>query len=217
MIISVHIRKCAGTSFRKSICDYFSEQILLDYGDEVGSSWPSSIQKRQLSSEQIKKNETEIIDKYSIIHGHFYKKKYDFLNVEKKYITFMRNPVERILSNYYYLKRNLDRTNPDSLIVNKLGFTLEEFIQHPDNRNVQSTYLQTDDLKEFEVVGLTEKYQESIEKINSLLNVNIATDISENVNPIANKQYDVSKNIINLIEHCNATDIELYHIAKNRF
>ena len=217
MIISVHIRKCAGTSFRKSLCDYFSDKICLDYGDEVGSSWPSSIQKRKESSELVKKNKKEIINRYNIIHGHFYKNKYDFLNVEKQYITFMRNPTERILSNYYYLKRKLNRTNPDSLIVSKLGFSLEEYIQHPDNRNMQSTYLQTSDLKEFEFVGLTEKYQESIEKINSLLNINIAANVSENVNPMATKEYNVPQSIINLIERYNAQDIELYEIAKNRF
>jgi hypothetical protein len=216
MIISVHIRKCAGTSFRKALSEYFSNKLLLDYGDEIGSSWPSSESKRLTSSNILQKNCDNVSKQYDIIHGHFHRAKYDCITVKKHYVTFMRHPVYRLLSNYHYLKRNHDRRNPDALIVNKLGFSLEEFAQHPDNRNLQSQYLQSENLSEFDFVGITEEYENSIKKMNDMLNLTLSYQSSENVNPFSIEQYGISSKTFSLIENCNSLDMELYEIAKER-
>lgn len=216
MIISIHIRKCAGTTFRASLANYFGDRVLFDYGDEVGSTWPSSINKRQLSLAQAFQNKNKTQLSFDVIHGHFYRDKYDFLDLEKRYITFLRDPVSRTLSNYFYLKRNLDRANPDALIVNKLGFSLKEYIQHPDCRNLQSQYLKTTTLKEFEFVGITEQYNSSIDKLNSALGIDLKTTDAENVNDKAANDYDVTPDILNLIQNCNLEDLRLYELALNR-
>ncbi len=216
MIISIHIRKCAGTTFRKSLANYFRKRVFFDYGDEVGSTWPSSIKKRQQSlvNAQQNKNSTQL--NFDVIHGHFYRDKYDFLDQRKRYITFLRDPVSRTLSNYFYLKRNLERQNPDALIVNKLGFSLKEYIQHPDCRNLQSQYLKTNTLTEFEFVGITEEYKSSIDKLNATLGIDLTTSDAENVNDKAAEDYDVTPDTFNLIQKCNLEDLRLYELALNR-
>jgi len=216
MIISIHIRKCAGTTFRKSLANYFGERVLFDYGDEVGSTWPSSLKKRQQSLANAKKNKNPTQSNFDVIHGHFYRDKYDFLDPGKRYITFLRDPVSRTLSNYFYLKRNLERENPDALIVNKLGFSLREYIQHPDCRNLQSQYLKTNTLAEFEFVGITEEYNSSIDKLNATLGIDLTTSDAENVNDKAAEDYDVTPDIFNLIQKCNPEDLRLYELALNR-
>lgn len=217
LIISLHLRKCAGTTLKRSLKDYFKAELLFDYGDEVGSTWPSSIQKRQQSLTAAKNIKDLIQSDYSVIHGHFYKDKYDFLDVEKRYITFMRDPVSRVLSNYHYLTRNVNRKNPDSLIVNKLGFSLEEFIQHPDCRNVQSQYLRSETLNDFDFVGIVEEYNESLKKLNNMFGIELLNGAMENVNETAVKGYEVPERVVNLIKNCNLEDLRLYEKAKDRF
>ena len=182
----------------------------------MGSSWPSSIKKRKASAVFAKKRAQKISKDFDIIHGHFYPEKYDFLGSNSQYITFMRDPVQRILSNYFYLKRKIDRKHPDALIVNQLGFSLEEFANHPDNKNVQAHCLQSQDLKEYQFVGITEHYNESLSALKQQMGIECPFVHSENVNQNAKSEYEVSAESIKVIEQCNQEDIKLYNIALDR-
>jgi len=210
MIISVHLRKCAGTTFRTQLQSAFQDRVLFDYGDEIGSSWPSSIVKRAASEKKIINYSDILVSHYNLIHGHFYKSKYDFIKVEKKYITFLRHPVQRVLSNYFYLKRNISRSNPDSLIVNKLGFSLEEYIRDPDSCNLQAQYLESTNLDEFDFVGIVERYDESIQKLSANLGVYFERANAANVNPKKQGDYKLESDIKKLILKYNHIDYELY-------
>lgn len=216
MIISVHVRKCAGSTFRRSLENYYGSRVCFDYGDEIGSTWPSSMSKRKASLQRAQENTNTLQANYDVIHGHFYRDKYDFMACEKRYITFLRDPVSRTLSNYFYIKRNLDRAHPDALIVNKLGFSLEEYVQHPDCRNLQSQYLQSETLDEFEFVGITEDYDFSIDRLNSLLGIELETATAENVNEQAAADYAIAPDTLSLIQNCNLDDLRLYDLALNR-
>ena len=217
MIISVHIRKCAGTSFRSALKDQFNNRLLLDYGDEIGSSHPSSVAKRQQSLKRLEQVAESITDDFDIVHGHFYRKKYDCLPGQHHYISFMRDPVERVLSNYYYLKRNKDRQNPDAIIVNQLGYSLMEFAAHPDNQNLQSQFLQTNSLNEFSFVGTVENYSVSIDKLNKMFDLRIAFDTQQNVNSNSSNQYEIDSKTLAHIRKYNQEDIRLYEIACEKF
>ena len=210
MIISVHLRKCAGTTFRKQLVGAFQNRVLFDYGDEIGSSWPSSFLKRKASEKELFNSAMYLESNFDIIHGHFYKSKYDAIDVDKKYITFLRHPVQRVLSNYFYLKRNLNRTNPDSLIVNKLGFSLEEYIRDADSCNLQAQYLESTNLCEFDFVGIVERYDESIHKLSSKLGAFFETATPANVNPKKQEDYDADSHIEKLILKYNDIDYELF-------
>lgn len=217
MIISIHIRKCAGTSLREALQDLYADRALFDYGDEVGSSWPSSIEKRATRLAAAKADAQNLRDGFDLIHGHFFRSKYDFLEGPKQYVTFLRDPVERVLSNYFYLKRNPSRRNPDALIVNVLGFSLEEFASHVDNQNLQSQYLQAETLAGLDFVGLSERYAESIARLNRTLDLDIRGEDATNTNPDARSDYDISAKTRALIENANLIDMQLYDQAQERF
>jgi len=210
LIISVHLRKCAGTTFRKQLYGAFQNRVLFDYGDEIGSSWPSSFLKRAVSEKKAFNSAKYLESNFDIIHGHFYKSKYDAIKVDKKYITFLRHPVQRVLSNYFYLKRNISRTNPDSLIVNKLGFSLEEYIRDPDSCNLQAQYLESTNLNEFDFVGIVERYDESISKLSFNLGVSFEVATPANVNPKKQEDYKTDNHFEKLILKYNDIDYELY-------
>ena len=128
-----------------------------------------------------------------------------------KYISFVRNPVSRVISNYFHIKKNVLRDHPDSYIVNKLDFSLEEFAKHPDNINHQFKYLQTKNLKEFLFIGNIENYDQSLQKLNSILGINMKNINKKNSNSFKEHDYSfVSKKTKNLIKNLNYLDIRLY-------
>jgi hypothetical protein len=215
MIISVHIRKCAGTTFKASLKDFYKKRLLFDYGDEVGSNWPSSIEKRKVRLANAKASKSSIEKNFDIIHGHFFRNKYDFLGCRLVFATFLRDPVSRVLSNYFYLKRNPDRANPDALLVHKFDFSLEEFASHPDNQNLQSHYLQTDGLQELSFVGVVEEYEQSIKRFNEVFDCELVAGQNLNVNDDASRQYEVPQKTIDVIVENNLKDIQLYKKARN--
>ena len=49
---------------------------------------------------------------------------------KNRYISFVRNPISRVILNYFHIKSNVFRNHPDSYIVNKLDFPLEEFAKN---------------------------------------------------------------------------------------
>ena len=217
LIVSVHIRKAAGSSFRKSLQTFYGKSLLLDYGDEITSSQWSSKYKRLLSKLRLRKKHQYVIKNYSIIHGHFFAPKYDNLNTNLQYITFLRDPVDRVLSNYYYLKRSSIRSHGDSQVIHKKEYTLEQYIVHPDARNVQTQFLDGKPLSSFDFVGLSANYEKSIKLFNSMFSANLVVENPENTNPNKASDYQVSDAIIALIKKNNLQDIELYEKGKQLF
>ncbi|MEM7717849.1 MAG: sulfotransferase family 2 domain-containing protein [Pseudomonadota bacterium] len=216
MILSVHIRKCAGTSLRDSLKAAFGPRVLFDYGDHIGSSWPTSLARRKQRQTAAQANAAGLRTAYDLIHGHFYRRKYSFLGDGHASITMLRDPVERVLSNYHYLKRRPDRRNPDALIVNALGFSLTEFARHPDNRNMQSQVLETSDLSEFAAVGLVERYEESLAAFSTVCGVSLAAGPPQNVNQGGRSDYVLSAAERAVIENNNLADLRLYDVARRR-
>jgi hypothetical protein len=210
MIVSVHIRKSGGSSFRKELQTFYSKELLLDYGDEIGSSFMSSKIKRLKSKLKIYNKRIDIAKHYKVIHGHFYADKYDKLPCELNFVTFLRHPVDRVLSNYYYLQRNPERKNPDARLIHKFNYTLEQYIAHADARNVQHQFLNGKNLEEFSFVGITEKYAESILLFNKIFGANLGNEANENVNPDLKDGYDISTELYGMILELNKMDYKLY-------
>ncbi|MEM6386693.1 MAG: sulfotransferase family 2 domain-containing protein [Pseudomonadota bacterium] len=213
MIISVHIRKCAGTSLRSAFAAAFGDAAYFDYGDHIGSSWPSSLARRQQRQVEAQRN-IEALSRYSLVHGHFFPEKYDFLPMAKQYVTFLRDPVDRVVSNYNYLKRNPARTHPDALIVHALGFSLTEFAAHPDNRNMQTTALSGRTLESFDVVGVVEAYDESLTQLSRAIGVPLAQRPPANVASAPKYLTNAERAAI---ENANLDDMRLYDRAMSRF
>ena len=216
MIISIHIRKCAGSTFREQLVNAYGDRVFFDYGDEIGSSWPTSVRKRMFSAENVTIDSKRLNESFSVIHGHFYRGKYEGISGNKTFITFVRNPAQRLVSNYLYLKRNFDRQNPDSLVVNKLDFSFEDYIKDVDSCNLQSRFLEATNLEGFEFVGVVEEYDKSIHKLNRILGVSLGPTASQNVNPSGQDAYQIDRQTQKLIMKYNEIDYELYRLAMEK-
>lgn len=214
MIISVHLRKCAGTSFKLALQDYYGSRILMDYGDEIGSFEPSSERKRFISKVRAMQQAQQILGGYDIIHGHFYATKYDFLGADHDYITVLRNPVDRVISNYNYLVRNPQRQHPDALLVHRDKLSLEEYAAHPFARNLQSLFLDGTNIQSYAFVGLTEEYDETIRQMNARFGLELKAGHHENA---AKEKAEISDKTRDHIRACNDADCRLYDLGLEIF
>jgi hypothetical protein len=80
----------------------------------------------------------ENLQQYKLFRGHFYYSLQSLLQKDLIYMTFLRNPLERVLSHYYYAQRE-----PNYYIqpqVNEHYETLQKFIEAPSMRMIVSNH-----------------------------------------------------------------------------
>lgn len=149
---------------------------------------------------------------------------------ECSYITMLRNPVDRILSYYYWIQK---LPIPHQSISK--GMTIEEFLNSsfyydkvvnqqtrfasgastPSEANIKNAKENLQ--KNFSVVGITEMFEQSILLMKTVLGwKNIPPYGKTNVSQKSSME-GPSEHLIKKIKEENKLDIELYDWAKQRF
>ena len=103
-----HIDKCAGTSLRKILYDYFSSYIdskLIFLPELVGNKY-NLMKEQDLIS--LKENKDIDFDNLKILLCHMNYKDPSVPIQSKIKITCVRNPIDRCISHYYFLKFRVD-------------------------------------------------------------------------------------------------------------
>ncbi|MFK9094773.1 sulfotransferase family 2 domain-containing protein [Bacillus salipaludis] len=152
---------------------------------------------------------------FSCIYGHIYFGAHSCLSKPFTYITMLRDPVDRVISHYYYLlAKNHFKT-----------FTsFEDFIQMDLNRNVQTQYISGNTLPDlpkaiehleryFSVVGITERFNESLYLMKKQFGWHQVDYSNRNVTSHRPAKEQLSPEIINFIQKNNDLDMELYKYA----
>jgi hypothetical protein len=118
-----------------------------------------------------------LLQRYDVIHGHFLVEKYAFLHQQARFITFMREPVSRLLSHYYYFKDVASKNpvtvsrNPAIMQVARGELGLVEFARSEAMQHLYARFTAGLPLQDFALVGITERYEESVATLNRLLGV----------------------------------------------
>jgi len=210
-IFFLHVPKTAGQSFRKAAIDYFGiEKSLLLYGEDSSTT--------TLSVNQIfyKDRKSSFIEKISAISELIEQENITFFSSHASAILlpsfqseqsaiFMREPLERIISHYNY--------------AIKKGHTvesIEDFIENPIYQNLYSKILRDIPIESIKFIGLTEKYEESLNLFNFTFNtklkvyhVNKLWFFSKKLSP-----RKLSKELEERIREVNQKDFILYQKAK---
>lgn len=209
-LISLHIPKTAGTSFYHSLQESygFSQVARLDIKD--------NIQKILLNTKEY--HSTSLPKEIDVFHGHFsvsslYSKFPETKDVP--IITWLRDPVQRVLSNYYYLQERLNflvsQHGSHRAILDKMMRSLEEFAVAEINRNKMCKFIGSKPLDEFAFLGILEHYEQELIELSRLIGKRLT---SIKVNVTENRQ---QKNYlamqVSLIEKHNQEDMELYKEA----
>ena len=104
--IFYHIEKCRGTSLRDSLYYYFINIYNKKQIFDTNKSSDYRIQFNKKNIDTIKNDNNFDYDNIKIIMSHV--RVYDFpylLNTTPIKITIIRNPIDRIISHYYYFDK----------------------------------------------------------------------------------------------------------------
>ena len=125
-LISVHIPKTAGTAFRHVLTDVYGlNGVLGDYP-------PDSIYHP----------ERAIDPQINVIHGHFTPSKYQGYFPQAKRIVWLRHPLFRLISEYFFAKTINDRNNAIHAKLLDDDLSSLEFAKIPQMKNFLNQQIQ---------------------------------------------------------------------------
>lgn len=230
-IIFTHIPKTAGWTIRRVLEDIYGDDRILEIKPDPGNIgkglftfhdfqyWPDN-----------KKNE------YKVLLGHIrywyglhlYMPKN---NQNYSYITVLRNPVERSISDYYYtLGRQRELFDRDK--IPGCNNIIDWLKKYPVVNNIQTRFLSSFHEWEakipdwafesakwnlenrFAAVGILERLEDTFKIFQNTFDWDhIPSYGRENTTPIRPKRKDVDEHTLNAIKELNSLDIELYRYA----
>lgn len=164
IIISVHLPKTAGSSFLRALQSHFGPRLKRDYGDYPLHE--SSSERIQHALERGNEFATNRLDDIACVHGHFLPIKYRALDDVRhtRYVTWMREPVGRLISHYHHWIASYrpSTSAPLHRRVVEEKWTLEDFCTAEELRNVYAAFLWNFPLERFAFVGVMEHFEEDL-------------------------------------------------------
>jgi hypothetical protein len=192
----VHIPKTAGTSFRVGLQRIAAGRILRDYGSET----PETTDALRpigypLQTEAVR----ALVDEQEIewIVGHVPYRRYAFLVPPERVVAFVRDPVERVVSEYHHFRRHHGYVG-----------TLAEFALDPRNHDMQARCLRGLPLERIALLGVSSQYDRSLALFERRTGIRVES-IQTNQNPdhcAPSQAYDISDDDRALIEAHNPGD-----------
>lgn len=197
IVISIHIPKCGGTSFRTVLKRLYSDRLWLNYG-EVFAQYQAR---------------NELVPKQTAcIHGHFLADAFDGVFPNSELVTWVRHPVQRVASRYYHLLRSPDMRDTCCLELHRRGLTLIEFAELDWMQNEMTRYLSGKTRQDFSFIGVSERFSESLKIFGEYMAVSL--DIPppmENVNPTRIRaNYELTRRTHDRLLELNTRDMALY-------
>jgi hypothetical protein len=194
-LISIHIPKTAGTSFHHILAQQYGECHV----ERI--DWP------KLGDEICRNPST------AVVHGHLSYKEAKLLDPSGSIprITWIRNPIDRVVSNYNYLSEKLvqliDEPRHGVDILSKLQRSLLEFASAEKNRNRIHKFLEGSSIEDYAFIGVVERYDEDINALQRHFGW-------QNVNPVyynsSNRARSKDVEIRSIIEELNQEDLRWY-------
>jgi len=222
-----HIPKCGGKTLNKYLEAHYPSRKIYATG---GANNAALLKKFANLPEGERKS-------YSLVRGHFINGLIDLANPECLKIVVFRDPIERIMSHYYYAKRA-----PRHYLHSKIndeGLSLEDYATSNlsvELRNWYTTYFSgfsADEAEEkpeesiekavdfvlehYDVIGFLDNFESFIKKLREQANLKYEYDDNDRVNVTQNrpKAKEVPQSVVEKIKQVNHLDIVVYQKIKD--
>lgn len=218
MLISVHLPKTAGTSFEAALRSHFGERLRLDY--EAKPLHQGRARRRLLAAQGAIGHGLRGLAEPGIacVHGHFLPLSYRWLRCAgpRVFVTWLRDPVERLASHYQHWRRVQEPPATDVLHVRMLeeDWSFERFALARELRNIYGEFLWGFPLASFTFVGISEHYAEDLDDFGRRFLGSALAYREERRNPAADAGgYAIDAALRRRIEKFHAADLRLYRKA----
>jgi hypothetical protein len=217
MIISVHIPKAGGTSFKLFLHENF--KTIDDYGDIPLNK--SEIDRQEKATEfsrafgKIKQYKLALRN-IECIHGHFLPVKYEKLIGKNHFVTWLRDPLERLASHYYFWQREFDPLNSPALHQKVIleNWTLEQFCLSDELRNIYAQFFWNFPIENFDFIGIVEHFEDDLNDFADTFKTrNPSKAINVNNNASKSSPYFTDPALIAKIKEFHAVDYGIYQKA----
>ena len=225
-LIFLHLPRTGGTTLRDILSKQYSEKV--------------TFENRTLIEMDDNFNKNTINEKsgYRLIKGHVFFGVHEFIPQHCTYFSMMRDPIERTISTYHYIK-NRPRHQFHEL-ANKLS--IGEFVKSGEHRMVNNgqtrliagrhtalkipfNEMNSDHLeqakaniaKHFILVGLTERYNETLLMLKKLLKWKTPTYSIANAVKRDDRTKHIEPQLKELIIEYNQLDLQLYDYVSGLF
>jgi hypothetical protein len=154
-----------------------------------------------------------------VVHGHFVAAKYWRVHPEARFVTWFRDPVERLASHYHYWLREPDPANATCRRLLEERLSLLAFAALPEMRDVHARFLGGVPLERFAFVGLTERFDEGMDLFRRLFCPELRYESARrNVNPErGGERYELDPAERAAIAELNRADLALHARACARY
>lgn len=179
-------------------------------------------------------------EKIRVVEGHIPFGLHRYLSGPATYITMLRNPVDRMISVYYFILSRPTHYLHSSILSQNLGlrdFICSDMAADVHNGQVRflswteeagtflpSGHLTTEHLEvakrnmeRFLLVGLLERFDETLIMLRRFMDWRNVCYSRRNVTPSRPHLEEIPGDVLRLIEKYNELDMELYRIAAERF
>jgi len=223
-VVFIHIPKTGGMTLYSMIRDIYKPSEL----HKINPAMESIEKYRHLSQDRK--------DKLKVIYGHMDYRIHELLPPNSRYVTLMRNPVERVISHYHYVRR----TANDPLRELAMRSSLDDWVarcnlNEMDNGQTRRLSGAMDSVKfgecsaqmlelarhnvqrNFALVGITERFDETYGLMSKLFDWPIKHYQPRNAAQQRSSIKEIPVRTIRLIDKFNALDMELYEYATRLF
>ena len=225
-IIFLHIPKAGGTTLHSVLERCYSKENIFDI----------YVSGDTLSSDQFIALTPDRKERISLLKGHMYFGLHQYFHeAQTKYISFLRHPVERIVSLYKYILSKKDHYLHDKVVNTNLS--LDAFVESDLTTEIDNGQTRlisgvenlginrcTQDLvdtalknisEHFAFIGITEKFDESLICMVKILEFKIIP-FYRKLNTSKNVELKIKSETIKVIEERNRLDLQLYNISYNQ-
>lgn len=226
-VVFLHIPRTGGTTLNRITERIYPREAIYSFGSNAGKSiavFKSLDEKRRAEIQ--------------LLRGHMAFGLHEWLPKPASYITILRNPLDRVVSFYYYVLQTPQ--HPLREVFEKEGIKLAdlpdaEFLRMINNGQTRLISGVWNDIPfgectesmlevakrrlrdDFAVVGLTERFDETLLLLKWTLGWNTLWYTRENATRHRPRTRDISSDTIDNVLGVNSLDVELYRYAVDLF
>lgn len=232
VVIFTHIPKTAGTTLKHIMLSQYKPYNVFEFYSlqrEDGKGINKLAQVPKYRKNSIK-----------LILGHIGFGLHQYLSSPYVYITMLRNPINRVISSYYYLRKtkiklvqdmslkefvitsNTTQNNMTKYISGEKFKTQLAYLKNQQETqcecNSKTLELAKKNLEEeFQFFGLLERFDESLILLKKTLGWSVTQYLTRNVAKKVTQRQEFPQETLRLIEQSNEYDLELYQFAQKLF